>query len=90
MPRSSSRAVYVVGIWRLQHSMPLDEVEQGGTVFEYMTAEPQAPMLSFGDRAAGPNLEGAAEERLRSVAREPGPRRSEPSVLRTERQKVAG
>jgi hypothetical protein len=90
MPRSSSHGVREVGIWRLRHSTLLDEAEQGDIAFGCMAVEPQVPMPSFGDHAAGPTLGEAAEQRSRSVEQEPEHRKPGPLVLRTGTRKAAG
>jgi hypothetical protein len=75
-----------VDIWRLRHSMPMDEEEQGDTAIEYMAVVSRGLMPFFGDHAAGLSPGEAAEQRLRSVEQEPEHQRSEPTELYIEVQ----
>ena len=51
-----------------------DEVEQCGTVIEYMAVEPRGQMPSFEDRAVELSLKKTAGRRARSVRLRPGQR----------------
>lgn len=86
--RSSNLVVCWVGIWHLQRSTLLDEAEQDDTAAEYTVEEPQEQMPSVGGHVAEWSLVDVAGWMSHSVEQGSGHRKSEPTELYTEVQRV--